>query len=221
MKRFLTTPLIVLAAICAAGVALGHTGLHRSSAHHVEHRYKGPQLVIPALGVHATIVGIGADGTVGNAALRIPSNVHRVGWWNGKVFNGARRTRVPAPRPGEPGVALFAGHVDSAQRGPGALYYLRYLKRGDVIRVVGLHHHTTTWRVIAAPTLSPKTALPSALFNIEGPARLAIVTCGGAFDLADGHYLDNVIVWAAPVRHAKPVSRSTAPRRDGVPVRAR
>ncbi len=102
MKRFLTTPLIVLAAICAAGVALGHTVLHRASAHHVQHHYRGPQLVIPALGVHATIVGIGADGTVGNADLRIPSNVHRVGWWNGKVFNGTRRTRVPAPRPVSP-----------------------------------------------------------------------------------------------------------------------
>ena len=30
------------------------------------------------------------------------------------------------------------------------------------------------------------------------PPKLAIVTCGGPFDAATGHYLDNVIVWATP-----------------------
>jgi hypothetical protein len=32
----------------------------------------------------------------------------------------------------------------------------------------------------------------------SGPPRLAIVTCGGPFDAATGHYVDNVIVWAVP-----------------------
>jgi hypothetical protein len=31
-----------------------------------------------------------------------------------------------------------------------------------------------------------------------GPPKLALVTCGGPFVSATGHYLDNVIVWATP-----------------------
>ena len=39
-------------------------------------------------------------------------------------------------------------------------------------------------------------ALPAGLFLNSGPPKLALVTCGGPFDAATGHYLDNVIVWA-------------------------
>jgi hypothetical protein len=33
-------------------------------------------------------------------------------------------------------------------------------------------------------------------FVNSGAPKLALVTCGGPFDAATGHYLDNVIVWA-------------------------
>lgn len=39
-------------------------------------------------------------------------------------------------------------------------------------------------------------ALPADLFVNSGPPKLALVTCGGPFDAATRHYLDNVIVWA-------------------------
>jgi hypothetical protein len=39
-----------------------------------------------------------------------------------------------------------------------------------------------------------KGALPGSLFATTGPPRLALVTCGGSFDPATGHYRDNVIV---------------------------
>jgi len=45
-----------------------------------------------------------------------------------------------------------------------------------------------------------KNALPGSLFATTGPPRLALVTCGGSFDPATGHYRDNVIVWAKPAR---------------------
>jgi Sortase domain len=144
-------------------------------------------LVIPALGVRAPLVATGAVGPPGAATLTIPSNIHTVAWWDG------------APRPGQPGVALIAGHVDSAAAGPGALYDLARIRVGSTVRVT-LRGLTTTWRVVRAPELTPKTALPRALFRAGGPPRLALVTCGGGFDAATGHYLDNVIVWAVPVR---------------------
>jgi hypothetical protein len=94
-------------------------------------------------------------------------------------------------------VAIIAGHVDSAAAGPGALYRLSDLQVGDSIRI-DLGGHRSNWTVSSEPVMTAKTQLPAALFQTTGPARLALVTCGGPFDSATGHYLDNIIVWAAP-----------------------
>jgi hypothetical protein len=48
--------------------------------------------------------------------------------------------------------------------------------------------------------MTAKTRLPPSLFDTAGPPRLALVTCGGPFDSATGHYLDNIIVWAVPTQ---------------------
>jgi hypothetical protein len=155
-------------------------------------------VVIPALGVRAPLVATGAVGRPGSASLTIPSDIHTVGWWDGVITDGDKRMKEAAPAPGDPGVALIAGHVDSASAGAGALYNLRRLDRGDRIRVIGVDRRATSWKVISVPQYTVKTALPRALFRTTGPPRLALVTCGGPFDAATGHYLDNVIVWAAP-----------------------
>jgi hypothetical protein len=47
-------------------------------------------------------------------------------------------------------------------------------------------------------TSYPKSALPPEVFRRDGPPRLAVITCGGAFDTARGHYADNVVVLAVP-----------------------
>jgi hypothetical protein len=154
--------------------------------------------VIPRLSVRAPLVATGAVGKTGSASLTIPADVHTVGWWDGVVTDGAIRTKVAAPAPGDPGVAILAGHVDSAAAGPGALYDLKRLDVGDTIRVVGFNQRTTTWTVRSRPQFTLKTALPRTLFKTTGTPTLAIVTCGGPFDASTGHYRDNVIVWATP-----------------------
>jgi hypothetical protein len=94
-------------------------------------------------------------------------------------------------------VALLASHVDWAGEGPGALYYLNQLKVGDPIEVQGANSQVSDWRVSQPPVTLSKAALPASLFVNTGPPKLALVTCGGPFDAATGHYLDNVIVWAS------------------------
>jgi hypothetical protein len=44
----------------------------------------------------------------------------------------------------------------------------------------------------------PKSELPTSVFRRTGPPRLVLVTCGGPFDAATGHYPDDVVVTAAP-----------------------
>jgi Sortase domain len=158
----------------------------------------GSRLVIPALRVDAPLIPTGAVGQPGIAALTIPEDVHEVGWWDGTVNDGASTRRELAPEPGQPGVALIAGHVDSAATGPGALYDLKDLRAGDSIELSGALGITSDWVVTGVPMTTAKNALPKVLFVTTGVPRLALVSCGGPFDLATGHYRDNVIVWAVP-----------------------
>jgi hypothetical protein len=158
----------------------------------------GSRLLIPVLRVDAPLVPEGAVGAPGTAALSIPNDIHTVGWWDGLVNDSGRTVTERAPRPGQPGVAIIAGHVDSAAAGPGALYDLKDLRVGATIEIADSHHHLSRWRVDARPQLTAKTSLPSALWVRGGPARLAIISCGGPFDAATGHYIDNVVVWATP-----------------------
>jgi hypothetical protein len=162
-----------------------------------EVRGAGATLVIPALRVHAPVVATGAvDGS-----MTIPADIHTVGWYDGTDSSTGTKTSAPTPWPGQPGVSLLAGHVDWAGEGPGALYYLGQLVPGDPIQVIGSNRESTYWRVSQPPIVISKANLPANIFVNTGPPRLAIVTCGGPFDAATGHYLDNVVVWATLTTH--------------------
>ena len=61
-----------------------------------------------------------------------------------------------------------------------------------------------------------KDDLPQGIFSTAGARRLVIVTCGGPFDRASGHYLDNVIVTAIPLDPS--FRSSSAPNRSWTDV---
>jgi hypothetical protein len=94
-------------------------------------------------------------------------------------------------------VALLAGHIDSASQGEGALFHLADAKPGAEVTVYGKDGKVTHWTVTRVETVL-KSALPATLFVNTGSPQLAIVSCGGPFDSATGHYLDNVIAWTVP-----------------------
>jgi hypothetical protein len=96
------------------------------------------------------------------------------------------------------GIGLVAGQVDWAGERRGALYFVNQLVVGDPIEVVASNRATTRWRVSEAPLTMSKKALPVELFVKTGPPKLVSLTCGGPFDAATRHYLDNVILLATP-----------------------
>jgi hypothetical protein len=155
----------------------------------------GARLVIPAIHIDAPIVPTGAVASQGTAALSVPDDIRTVGWWDGTIREGGQILHEDAPSPGQPGVAVIAGHVDSVA-GPGALFNLNDLKAGDSFEIIDSRGRASTWMVDATPQTSLKTELPSALWVTTGVPTVALVSCGGPFDTATGHYLDNVIVWA-------------------------
>jgi len=139
------------------------------------------RLEIPALKVSAPVqpVGILPDGTLG-----VPADPRVVGWWR----QGAA--------PGEEGTVVLDGHVDTAEAGPGALFYLDRLPMGSAV-LVQTDRGTFTYRVVGRRVYR-KTALPASVFDQATTPRLVLVTCGGPFDRKTGHYADNVVVYAVP-----------------------
>ncbi|MCL2583482.1 MAG: hypothetical protein FWE35_13625, partial [Streptosporangiales bacterium] len=78
---------------------------------------KGFRVIVPSIEADAPVISVGASGPDGGA-LDVPASVHQVGWWDG-IWKNPAGTRVheKVAYPGKPGVALLAGHIDSASQG--------------------------------------------------------------------------------------------------------
>jgi hypothetical protein len=126
-----------------------------------------------------------AVGTARDGSLELPA-VDEVGWWVG----GA----TPAD---SEGTVVLAGHVDD-RTGPGALFTLDRIQPGAVIDVK-TRTATTSYSVQSVHQYR-KQKLPADLFRADGQHRLVVITCGGPFDFAAGHYRDNLVVIATPLR---------------------
>jgi sortase (surface protein transpeptidase) len=138
------------------------------------------RLEIPAIGVRAPVIPLGLKP---DRSLEVPRRFDQTGWWTG------------GPRPGEPGPAVIAGHVDSTD-GPAVFYRLSDLRRGAVIAVVRRDGSRARFTVQRSERY-PKAHFPTA--RVYAPTRgptLRLITCGGAFDHSTGHYVDNTVVYA-------------------------
>ena len=144
------------------------------------------RLTIPSVGITASIAPSAIDVTRG--VLAIPNDIGRVGWWLDGSFPGDRH-----------GAILIAGHRDSARAGAGAFFKLVAAQPGELIQLVTAAGRRFTYR-IASVRSYPKSALPATVYAADGPPRLVLVTCGGPFDSATGHYRDNIIIIAVPRR---------------------
>jgi len=142
---------------------------------------------IPALGVTSNIIDLGLqpDGKMEvPGATKEPSDaVKDAGWF------------TSSPLPGQPGPSVLAAHVDwKGEDGPFAK--LDQLKQGDEVTVESTDGAQVTFVVDRVET-HPKAQFPTeAVYSdTEGP-ELRLVTCGGVFDTASGHYQDNTIAFA-------------------------
>jgi sortase (surface protein transpeptidase) len=141
------------------------------------------QLIISRLGLEMPIVAT----TVDDAGLMaLPDRPTKIGWYS------------YGPRPGATsGSAVLGGHIDTRRYGIGPLAALRRLSRGDEI-VVRTATGSVTYEVRSVHMIS-KRALPlNEIFDQDGPPRLRIVSCGGAYLPAKGGYQDNIVITAVP-----------------------
>ncbi len=133
---------------------------------------------IPSIGVVATLVPLGTDA---DGTLEVPG-YEDAGWYTG------------GSRPGNPGPAVIAAHVDS-RSGPAVFYRLKELKPGDVVHV-DYSAGTVSFAVRESQSFA-KSRFPTA--QVYGPTdapELRLVTCDGSFDRTARSYTSNLVVWA-------------------------
>lgn len=154
------------------------------AARAVERRVAPPVVLdIPALEVRERLIGLRKQR---NGLLQVPADPQRAGWYS----EGAA--------PGDPGPAVLVGHVDS-YRGPGVFAGLKRMRKGDLVHVRRADGTRASFRVTLVRTYA-KRSFPTKLVYVgDGRPSLRLITCGGAFDEASGHYLSNTVVFAALV----------------------
>ena len=141
-------------------------------------------VAIPAIGVTSKLLhlGLNADGTIQVPSLVTSAN--KAAWYKYSAT------------PGQIGASVIEGHVDSDQ-GPAVFYRLGALRPGDTIDVTLADGVTAIFRVNGVREYT-KSKFPSkAIYGATNYAALRLITCGGVFDYATGHYLSSTVVFAS------------------------
>jgi hypothetical protein len=134
---------------------------------------------IPTLGVDAPVIDLNLNS---DGSLQVPSDFRVAGWYAG------------GPEPGDVGPSVIVGHVDS-RNGPAVFYRLTSLSKGDTVDV--FKGKKKMEFVVQSVGQYPKDAFPtSKVYGRVDYAALRLITCGGAFNAATGHYTDNIVVFA-------------------------
>ncbi len=141
-------------------------------------------VAIPAIGVRSRLlrVGLNPDGTI-----QVPSLVtsaDEAAWYKYSAT------------PGQPGTAVIEGHVDS-YHGPAVFYRLGALRPGNRIEVTLADGVTAVFRVTGVREYAKDEFPAKIVYGQAGYPALRLITCGGDFDPATGHYLSSVVVFAS------------------------
>jgi len=137
-------------------------------------------LTIPLIGVTTKLIKLGLTS---DGSLQVPATTSVAGWYTG------------SPRPGAIGSAVIVGHIDSVSA-PGVFFRLSELRKGDQVYVRRADGTLVKFLVISVQQYLKDQFPTQAVYGPTPDAELRLITCGGAFDSATGHYLSNIVVYA-------------------------
>ena len=141
-------------------------------------------VVIPAIGVRSRLLrlGLNRDGTI--QVPSIATSADEAAWYKYSAT------------PGQPGTAVIEGHVDSGH-GPAVFFRLGALQPGNRIEVTLADGVTAVFRVTGVRQYAKDEFPAKIVYAQAGYPALRLITCGGDFDKATGHYLSSVVVFAS------------------------
>ncbi|TDQ52376.1 class F sortase [Actinorugispora endophytica] len=139
-------------------------------------------LSIEEIGVDAPLVrlGLNPDGTLQDPPLE---EAGLAGWYS----LGAA--------PGEAGPAVITGHLDT-RTGPSVFLRLGELRRGDTVRVRRADGSEPEFTVQRVERVAKEDFPAEQVYGPVDHPALRLITCGGEFDRATGHYSENTVVYA-------------------------
>ncbi len=175
---------------------------------------------IPAIGVSSKLLrlGVNPDGTIQVPSL--DTRADEAAWYKYSAT------------PGQIGASVIEGHLDG-YHGPAVFFRLGALRPGDHIDVTLADGITAVFRVTGVRQYLKSSFPARTIYGATGYAALHLITCGGAFDYATGHYLSSTVVFAAlasarqagaltPSSRYREASRSLArPGPAALPIRSR
>jgi LPXTG-site transpeptidase (sortase) family protein len=138
------------------------------------------KIKIPAIKVDTFVerVGVTKDGL-----MDVPKNIWNTGWFG----NGGYR-------PGDPGNAVIAGHLDAP--GTKAIFWdLDKLKAGDKVILTDQAGKQLTFEVVDKQVYPYNDAPLQQIFGPSPQAHLNLITCGGTFDRASRNYNKRLVVY--------------------------
>jgi hypothetical protein len=137
-------------------------------------------LTIPLIGVTTKLITLGLTS---DGSLQVPGTTSVAGWYTG------------SPRPGAIGSAIIVGNIDSVG-GPGVFFRLSELRKGDQVYVRRADGTLVKFLVTTVQQYLKDQFPTRTVYGPTPDAELRLITCGGAFDFATGHYLSNIVVYA-------------------------
>lgn len=142
-------------------------------------------LSIPSIDVDEQVFSIGL-GENGELLAPRGDRAHRPAWFEG------------SPTPGENGPSVIEGHVTWGDD-PSVFFELGGLDSGDRVEVEREDGTTATFEVYDSARYAKDEFPTLAVYGrTEGP-ELRLITCGGDLG-ADGHHLDNTVIFARLVQ---------------------
>jgi hypothetical protein len=154
-------------------------------------------LAIPAIRIRTSLVRLGltADGS-----MEVPTGAQYdlAGWYR------------HSPPPGSQGPAVIVGHVDSAAQGPSVFFRLGDVRPRHTVLITRADGSVAVFVVDTVRRYAKRQFPVELVYGDTDHAALRLITCGGRFDRASGHYLDNIVVTASLVRRSPGPGRTTA-----------
>ena len=141
------------------------------------------QITIAKIGVDTRVEWVGLDGE-GN--MDVPSGYDTTAWFE------------LGTRPGMPGNAAIAGHLDS-QSGPAVFYSLNSLAPGDEVVVTTQAGEVLNFKVDRVEAFQTDTAPVYEIFGPSSERHLNLITCEGDFNPAERAYDLRLIVYTTLV----------------------
>jgi hypothetical protein len=171
----LATPIVITATPFPASPPLSGAALARSIS-------SPDRLIIPQLGINSTWLSLGylANGTT----MDSPPGPADLGWYR---FSD---------KPGGPGNAVFAGHVDWHTGAPALFEHLDALAPGAEVDVSRDDGVLVTYRVVSATWYDYRQTNAAPLIAPTSVPTITLITCGGSFDQSTREYDKRLVVRA-------------------------